>query len=123
METAVIVMAGLIQTLQLRPEKMAAQLEPGLLATDLADYLVKQGVPFRQAHGLVGQAVQLAEQKKIRLTDLSLADLQNISSQFRGDVESVFEITASLANRSVTGGTAPKALEIQLEEAKKRLNL
>ncbi len=123
LETAVLVMAGLIQTIQLRPQKMAAQLEPSLLATDLADYLVKQGVPFRQAHGLVGEAVQLAEQKKIRLTDLSLADLQNISSQFGEDVESVFEITTSLANRAVIGGTAPGALLAQLAAAKTEINL
>ncbi|MFQ5435955.1 MAG: argininosuccinate lyase [Anaerolineae bacterium] len=80
------VMAGLIRTLQLRPERMAAQLEPGLLATDLADYLVKKGVPFRQAHGLVGQVVRLAEEKGVGLTAVSLADLQAIHSAFDADV-------------------------------------
>lgn len=112
------IMAGLIQTLHLRPERMAAQLEPGLLATDLADYLVKRGVPFRQAHHLVGEVVQLGENKGIELTELTLADFQGISDLFGEDVTAVFNIQTSLANRTVTGGTAPAALLTQLQAAK-----
>ena len=118
---ALPVMAGLIRTLQLRPERMAAQLEPSLLATDLADYLVKKGAPFRQAHGAVGQAVQLAEERGVALTAVSLADLQKISGWFGEDVKDVFEITASLANRAAEGGTAPIALKAQMQKAKNQL--
>jgi argininosuccinate lyase len=114
---ALPVMAGLVSTLRLRPERMAAQLEPGLLATDLADYLVRRGVPFRQAHELVGQAVRLAENKNVPLTSLTLADLQAISDLFAKDVTGVFDITASLAGRVATGGTAPAALLEQLAAA------
>ncbi len=115
---ALPVMAGLIRTLQLRPERMAAQLESSLLATDLADYLVKKGMPFRQAHGVVGRAVQLAEEKGVDLTAVSLPELQSISELFGEDVTAVFQITTALANRSVSGGTAPDALKSQLQQAK-----
>ncbi len=115
------IMAGLIQTVKLQPEKMAAQLEPGLLATDLADYLVKRGVPFRQAHHLVGEVVQLADNKGVTLTNLTLAELQQISENFGDDVTGVFNISSSLANRTVIGGTAPQALLAQLQAAKTAL--
>ncbi|KAA3661667.1 MAG: argininosuccinate lyase [Chloroflexi bacterium] len=115
------VMTGLIETLRLNPSRMSAQLEPNLLATDLADYLVKRGTPFRQAHGIVGQVVQLAENKKIRLTDISLADLQAISSTFDTDVQSVFSFKSSLENRSIPGGTSQAALASQLETARKQI--
>jgi len=121
LELVLPVMAGLIRTLQPQPERMAAQLEPGLLATDLADYLVKRGVPFRQAHELVGQAVQLAEEKGIALTELTLADLRSISDQFGEDVEEVFNFEASLASRAVQGGTAPEALQEQIAAAEHML--
>jgi argininosuccinate lyase len=122
MAMAVPVMAGLIRTLQLRPERMSEQLEPSLLATDLADYLVKKGMPFRQAHGVVGQVVALAEEKGVVLTAVSLTQLQSISSYFGEDVTAVFQIKSALENRSVTGGTASKALQKQLKEAKKAAN-
>lgn len=112
------VMAGLFRTLTLRGDKMAEQLEPNLLATDLADYLVKRGMPFRQAHHVVGAVVQLAEDKNVLLTDLTLADLQGVSSAFESDVTEAFSITAALANRNVTGGTSPEALLVQLAAAK-----
>jgi argininosuccinate lyase len=117
---ALPVMAGLIATLQLRPERMAAQLEPGLLATDLADYLVKEkGMPFRQAHHIVGAVVQLAEEKGVLLTELSEADLQAVSAELGEGTTAVFNFTASLASRQVPGGTAPAALRDQLEAARK----
>ncbi|WP_420643097.1 argininosuccinate lyase [Candidatus Leptofilum sp.] len=116
------IMAGLFRTLTLRPEKMAQQLEPSLLATDLADYLVKRGVPFRQAHHLVGEVVQLAENRGVPLTNLSLSDLQAISEQFGADATAVFDITASLNGRSAIGGTAADALQAQLKAAKNKVS-
>ena len=58
------IMAGLLQTLEINAPGLAAQLEPGLLATEMADYLVKKGVPFREAHGYVGQLVRMAEEQE-----------------------------------------------------------
>ncbi|MGB3714495.1 MAG: argininosuccinate lyase [Candidatus Promineifilaceae bacterium] len=114
---ALPVMAGVIATLSLNPGRMAAQLETGLFATDLADYLVGKGVPFRQAHEFTGQAVQLSEDKGIGLTKLQLSELQNISPEFGEDVVKVFDIERSLAARSIIGGTGPEALLAQLRAA------
>ncbi|MCP4416046.1 MAG: argininosuccinate lyase [Chloroflexi bacterium] len=113
------IMAGLFDTVQLRPQRLAAQLEPNLLATDLADYLVKRGVPFRQAHHLVGEVVQLAENKDVPLTALTLTDLQMVSTQFDAGATAVFNFKTSLGNRTVTGGTSAEALQEQLNAAKK----
>ncbi|MEZ4643938.1 MAG: argininosuccinate lyase [Chloroflexota bacterium] len=112
------VMTDVINTLILRPERMAAQLEPNLLATDLADYLVKRGVPFREAHHLVGQVVQAAETRGVPLMALTLAELQAISAHFGTDVLAVFDVAASLASRNVAGGTGPDAVQAQLSMAK-----
>ncbi len=114
---ALPVMAGVIATISLNTERMAAQLEPGLYATDLADYLVRRGVPFRQAHNFTGQAVQLAEDKGIGLAELKLNELQNISPEFGDDVVKVFDIERSLAARSIIGGTNPEALLTQMAAA------
>ncbi len=119
---ALPVMTGLIRTLKIRPERMAAQLEPGLLATDLADYLVKRGMPFRQAHHIVGSVVQLAEEKGVLLTDLTTADFQTVSEELGDGVTAVFDFTASLASRRMIGGTAPEALEAQLKTARQALS-
>jgi argininosuccinate lyase len=117
------VMAGLINTLQLRPERMTAQIEPGLFATDLADYLVKKGLPFREAHEISGRAVQMAEERGVLLSQLTLDDLQGLSDLFERDVAAVFDVATSLASRAVAGGTAPEALAEQLAAAEKFLNL
>ncbi len=117
------VMTGVIETLTLNADNMAAQLEPGLLATDLADYLVKKGMPFRQAHHVVGEVVQSAEDRDIDMTDLSLADLQAINPLFDEDVREAFSIEGSLNARSVTGGTAPAAVLEQIVAAKAALGI
>jgi argininosuccinate lyase len=111
------IMAGLFRTLQLRPERMAAQLEPGLLATDLADYLVKKGMPFRQAHHVIGQVVHTAEERQVPITELSLAELQQINPTFAADVLTVFNVEGALNNRAVPGGTGAAALHGQLAAA------
>lgn len=112
------VMAAVIETLQINADKMADQLEAGLLATDLADYLVKKGLPFREAHHVVGAVVQSAEDRNIEITDLALSDLQQISDLFSNDVTAAFSIEGSLAARNVVGGTAPEAVLQQIEKAR-----
>lgn len=118
---ALPVMAGAVRTLQVRTDRMAAQLEPGLLATDVADYLVRKGVPFRKAHHIVGQVVRLAENLQSPISRVPLADLQSISSHFDADVAAVFDFSASLASRAQAGGTAPQALQAQLAAARAKL--
>jgi argininosuccinate lyase len=119
---ALPVMAGLIRTLELRPERMAAQLEDGLLATELADYLVRHGLPFREAHHLVGQIVRRAEELQMSISELSLEDFAAISPHFGEDALSVLNIAAALAARNIPGGTAPEALQIQLTAARESLS-
>lgn len=118
---ALPVMSGLIQTLELQPKPIAKQLEPGLLATEMADYLVKKNIPFREAHGLVGQAVNLAEEKGVVLTDLSITDLQSISDHFDPGIIEVLQVKKALSQRRSVGGTAPQALDDQLAQARRLL--
>lgn len=115
------IMAGLLRTLDIKVEGMAAQLEPGLLATELADYLVKKGIPFRESHGLVGQVVRTAEEQGKPLTALTLSELQAVSPLFSEDVGQVLRIEFALAQREATGGTGPAALQEQLTSARNQL--
>ena len=111
------VMAGLLQTLSVHPQRLQAALDPGMLATDLADYLVERGIPFRSAHNLVGQAVRRAAQLSLSLDQLPLVELQAIHPAFGTDVTLVFDFKAAIARRQSTGGTAPDAVRAQLEAA------
>ncbi len=115
---ALPVMAGLVRTLQLRPERMAAQLEGGLLATELADYLVRRAIPFREAHHIVGQVVRRADELGVELTELTAADLRAIDERIDAEAVAVLSVTAALNARTVTGGTAPAALQEQLQAAR-----
>ncbi len=115
------VVAGLLRTLRVRPEAMRQALDPALLATDLADYLVSRGVPFREAHGLVGQAVRQAQALGVRLDQLSVEELQTIHPAFQGDVSRVFDFQAAVDRKSSQGGTALAAVQEQLENARRNL--
>ena len=112
------IVAGVIETLQVNEEAMRRSMSVAMLATDLADYLVKRGVPFRQAHHLVGEAVRLSEERGCELCDLELGDCQCISPAYGSDMYSVFDFEASVEARDVTGGTARSAVEEQLRRAK-----
>ncbi len=115
------VAAGLLATLQVRPQRMQAALDPAMLATDLADYLVERGIPFRQAHSIAGQCVRRANDLGLPLNALPLSELQAIHTVFQADVAGVFDFAASVARRSVEGGTAPQAVQSQLEKARAAL--
>lgn len=112
------VVAGLLTTLKVNPERLAASLDPAILATDLADYLVSKGIPFREAHGLVGQAVRRANELGCGLDKLPGEELRAIHDAFAGDTSAVFDIEAAIARRNIPGGTAPKAVQAQLQQAK-----
>ena len=117
--TAILpVMAGALRTLGLHPERMEKAIDPGMLATDLAEHLVQKGMPFRQAHKLTGQAVQLAASLGKPLDGLSLQEFQSLDPLIGPGVFSVFDARQSIARRNVTGGTAPEAVKIQLQSAK-----
>jgi argininosuccinate lyase len=85
-----------------------------LLATDLADYLVKRGVPFRHAHELVGQAVALCAQRDCNLPDLTLADYQAISGEYEKDLYDCFKLDRAMAARKAIGAPSPENVDAQL---------
>ena len=98
-----------------------ASADPLLLATDLADWLVRKGVPFRNAHHLVGEAVALAEQKKIPITKLSLAEWKKISPVFDASALDVFSVGKALPARTSIGSPNPKLVKQQLARWRKIL--
>jgi argininosuccinate lyase len=111
------VLAGAITTLTVHPDRMAAALEASLLATELADYLVKKGVPFRDAHHVVGQAVRLGP-----LNTLPLDALQAIHPAFAADVAAVWDFTAAVNRRSALGGASLASVRQQLAAARALLD-
>jgi argininosuccinate lyase len=113
--------AGVVRTLKVNAERMADALDDAMLATDLADYLVRKGVPFRQSHHLVGQAVRRAEELGVPLKALDLQAYRAIHPAFAEDVYEVFDFVRSVEARSVEGGTAPSAVRVQISRAKERM--
>ena len=102
------VFAEMIPGIEVDPEKMRTAAREGYAtATDLADYLVKRGVPFRDAHEAVARAVRAAEARGCDLAELPLADLQSFARGIDADVYSILTIEGSLASRDHPGGTAP----------------
>ncbi len=99
----------------------AAAADPLLLATDLADYLVKKGMPFRQAHHVVGAVVALAEKSGRPLDRLTLADFQGVDATFAADVTAVFDLKQAMARRQLTG--APGTAEVKKQLARWKKNL
>ncbi len=112
---SLMAMAGMVKELGFNKERMQAALGRGFLnATELADYLVGKGVPFREAHHLTGRAVALAEDAGQGLEDLALADLKDISPLIGRDVYAVLDMRAAVARRNTPGGTGPRAVANQI---------
>jgi argininosuccinate lyase len=118
----VALFAGLVAGLEPVPERMrAAALEGHATATDLADYLVRKGVPFRDAHDIVARAVREAEKAGLDLAALPFHRLKSISSKIGPDVKKVLSLEGSVAARSHVGGTAPVEVRRAIARARKRL--
>lgn len=100
---------------------MLSALTPDMLATDLADYLVRRGVPFRETHHISGQVVALAETNNIPMDKLSLEQLQGVDKRFEQDVLGVFDYQASVEARSAKGGTCRAAVMEQIQAVKEAL--
>ncbi len=114
-------LTGLVTNLSPNPERMRSGVPDEVFATDLADYLVGKGVPFRRAHRLVSEAVQRVEGEGMALSDLPLASYREIAPEFEEDLFDVFDLEASLARRSAVGGTAPGAVAEQLKQLRQAL--
>ena len=113
---------GMVETVTFNTERMAELAPQGFaLATDVAEWLVRQGVPFRDAHELSGTCVRSCEQKGIELWDLTDEDFAEISPLLTAGVREVLTVEGSLASRSARGGTAPVRVAEQLTELRSRL--
>jgi len=119
--TTQIAAAALAAT-QFREERLreAAQ-DPVLVATEVADYLVTFGVPFREAHEIVGKVLRAAEQNGKSIREMPLERLKEFSPVFDRNLGTVLTVEAALARRAVAGGTAPGAVRAALENFKARL--
>lgn len=112
---------GVVSTMNIFPERMRAALTPDMLATDLAEYLVRKGIPFRETHHISGSAVRLSEEKKCSLSELSFQDLKGLSDAFEEDVEKVWAMEESVERRDAVGGTSKRAVLEQCERIEKQL--
>jgi argininosuccinate lyase len=110
--------AGVVESLTVFPDKMSAQLGEAMLATDLADYLVRKGMPFRSAHEKVGEVIRYAEEQGVELSAVPLAVYQEIALEFGDDVKEVFDYMAAVEKKDSIGGTAPQAVRSQIAAAK-----
>lgn len=130
------VLAGAFETMTVNEKRMLVAIDASMLATDLADYLVRKGVPFREAHGLAGKAVRVAAEKGVSLDQLSLNDYRDLLSDemksghvgqalgpFEADVNQVFDPMKSVEQRNAIGGTSPQSVKEQLLSAKSLVGL
>ena len=116
------VMAGMISTWTVNEDAMARECGVGhLAATDVADYLAKRGLPFREAHAVVGHLVLMCEKRGCNLEDLPFEVFQEASPLFERDITEALDIPSIVAARTTEGGTAPAAVAAQLQRAESQL--
>ncbi len=119
LEVLLPAVAGMVATLVFDTDRLADLAPQGFaLATDVAEWLVRQGVPFRVAHEVAGACVRVCEQRGIELWDLSDADLAGVSVHLTPGVRAVLTLQGSLASRDAVGGTAPVRVAEQLDAAR-----
>jgi argininosuccinate lyase len=113
---------GMMATLRFDTARMAALAPDGFsLATDVAEWLVRQGMPFRQAHEVAGACVRVCEERQIALDELSGSDLAQIAPELTPHVRAVLDVAGALASRDVRGGTTPEQVSAQRERLRDRL--
>jgi argininosuccinate lyase len=113
--------AGALAECTFRSDRMRAALSSTMMATDLADYLVRKGATFREAHGAVGRLVRMCEERGSELHTLPLSELANVHPAFEEDVFDALSAYRSVEHREVEGGTGPAAVRSQLEAAQRAL--
>ncbi|MBV8901373.1 MAG: argininosuccinate lyase [Verrucomicrobia bacterium] len=117
------VYAGMVNEIDVDLEQAkAAAADPALLATDLADYLVLRGLPFRQAHEVIGKLVAYSLAQKRGFAELNLSEFQRFNEKFAPDVFTVLNVERSLQNRTAVGAPSPDNLNRELAEWERRLN-
>lgn len=122
LEACLKISRRLIEGMEVDEEKMLASARTGfILATDLADYLAAKGMPFRQAHEVVGKIVRFCEKEGKTLEELDLKKLRSFSELFQSDVKKWVSIEGALKRRDVLGGTAPRQVSRQIRRLKNLL--
>ena len=105
-------------TIKARPERMRAAIDSFMMATDLADYLVEKGIPFRETHALAGKAVRMALDLGVGLDGLSLEQYQTLHAAFESDVYKALDPLTSVNRRNAIGGTSIESVRQQIKLAK-----
>jgi argininosuccinate lyase len=117
LETLLPAVTGSVATMEFAVDRCRSAVDAAMLATDVADFLVRSGIPFREAHEMVGKLVRAAEETGTSMDRLSREVFVEISDRFAGaDIPRLFDPVAALAARSGVGGTAPHAVRRQIEE-------
>lgn len=116
------VVTATVSNLQINSEAMESALTDDLLATDLADYLARTGLSFRQSHHIVGEVVRAAAEQDLTLSQVPLSALKRICPHFGNDVSEVFDFSLSIQRRDSYGGAAPEAVREQILRAKAQLD-
>jgi len=116
------VATGALTTTKFNAERLrAAASNPVLLATEAADYLVHKGIPFRQAHDIVGKVLREAEKQNVPWTSLPLETLKEISPAFEADFAATLSLDAALDSKKVPGGTAPESVRAAISDLQARI--
>jgi len=112
----------MIKHIKFKPENMRKALSKGFAtATDLADYLARKGMPFRQAHEVTGKVVRYAEGKGRELTQLSISELKIFSNLFEEDVFDHITLEGSISSKKSYGGTAKENVLRMIQECKREI--
>lgn len=115
------VIAGALRTMTVKPERMRGAIDSTMMATDLADYLVNKGIPFREAHAITGKVIRAAGERNVRLEEMPLEAYQSIGP-FDADVFQIFDALKSVEKRNGIGGTGPQPVQGQIQIAKSTLS-
>ncbi|KAL8947566.1 MAG: hypothetical protein Q9222_006170 [Ikaeria aurantiellina] len=121
LSTSTQILTGVLSTLSVNSANMRKALEPSMLATELADYLVKKGVPFRETHHVSGKVVALAEKEGKGMDELGVEVLRGVDERFEDDVGACFDYEAAVEKRDGKGGTARRSVREQIAVLKEML--
>src|SRR6266498_3784187 len=116
------VVAGALRTITVKPERLRSAIDSTMLATDLADYLVNKGIPFREAHAMAGKAVRAAVEKNVSLEEM-LIEAYQLIGPFEADVYEVFDPMKSIQKRNAIGGTSLQSVKNQIQKIRRLQSL
>ena len=123
LQLILMVTAQAIQGITVFPETILQKMDPAMLATDVADYLVEKGVPFREAHHAIAKAVNLAESQQKQIQQLTFSEWQQIHPVCEQNIVELFTFERSIARKESWGATGPQAVAKQLAYAKSKLTM